>query len=521
MQRFWEKIIEPILKELKPKHILEIGSQQGYNTVKILDFCEKYNSKLSSVDPFPLYDYEKLCKQYGNKFDIYRDLSLNVLAKIKNIDAVLIDGDHNWYTVYNELQLISKNCNGNFPLIFCHDVGWPYGRRDLYYNPNNIPPHFQQPFKRAGILLGQSELAETGGINDHLYNSIYENNNKNGVLTAIEDFIFDSSLELELYVFEGLNGLAILFERNKKNIEIFEKFDGIQFEISKLIERERIFNLIELEATRKKIKVQEGLNSQFQEELEKSKSLLNKKEQENSEYLNKINQLEPLLHEKERESSQYATKVSQLESFLQEKEQEHSEYITKVSQLESFLREKEQENSEYDTKVSQLESSLQAKEQENFEYATKVSQLESLIQEKERENSEYVAKVSQRESLLKEKEQEIFKYINKIKQLESALYEKEKNLSDYANKVEECKLIISNIKQMQSTAEESLQKVEKEKVDFIAEVKYLKKELDNSNKRINLLNEYLEIIKAEYTRLYMDNLYSFSTIVNKIKNYFK
>ena len=68
MQRFWEKVIEPILEEFKPKHILEIGSQRGYNTIKILDFCEKYNSKLSSVDPFPLYDYEQLKIKYGKNF---------------------------------------------------------------------------------------------------------------------------------------------------------------------------------------------------------------------------------------------------------------------------------------------------------------------------------------------------------------------------------------------------------------------------------------------------------------------
>ncbi len=40
------------------------------------------------------------------------------------------------------------------PVLILHDVGWPYGRRDLYYTPETIPEEFRQPYEQAGMLPG-------------------------------------------------------------------------------------------------------------------------------------------------------------------------------------------------------------------------------------------------------------------------------------------------------------------------------------------------------------------------------
>lgn len=95
MQIFWETIIKPSLEKIQPKHIIEIGSQKGFNTQKILTFCDKNNCKLSTIDPFPLFDCKKLKDEYGEKFEYYNELSLNALAHIEPADVILIDGDHN------------------------------------------------------------------------------------------------------------------------------------------------------------------------------------------------------------------------------------------------------------------------------------------------------------------------------------------------------------------------------------------------------------------------------------------
>ena len=35
------------------------------------------------------------------------------------------------------------------PLLVLHDVGWPYGRRDLYYDPDDIPASTASPWRKA------------------------------------------------------------------------------------------------------------------------------------------------------------------------------------------------------------------------------------------------------------------------------------------------------------------------------------------------------------------------------------
>ena len=100
-------------------------------------------------------------------------------------------------------------------------MGWPYGRRDLYYDPETIPEVYRKPHKKRGIDVTSPELLENGGLNHHLYNAIYENSLQNGVLTAIEDFIDSTEQEFELVKVPGLHGLGILVpvdlkERNKE-----------------------------------------------------------------------------------------------------------------------------------------------------------------------------------------------------------------------------------------------------------------------------------------------------------------
>jgi hypothetical protein len=214
MYRFWNKILEPIfLKEL-PKVIVEIGACQGDNTINLLRYCRKTNAKLHVIDPMPLFSISKWKAEQHIK--LLREISLQALPKIRRYDAVLIDGDHNWYTVYNELKVIEKAAQrtGNFPIVILHDIDWPYGRRDMYYMPETIPVEYRKPFSKKGILPGQSKLADSGGINHGFNNALYENGDKNGVLTAVEDFMIDTSLPITFHQVKSGHGLGILVHKN-------------------------------------------------------------------------------------------------------------------------------------------------------------------------------------------------------------------------------------------------------------------------------------------------------------------
>ncbi len=70
-----------------------------------------------------------------------------------------------------------------------HDVGWPYGRRDLYYAPDQIPEEFRQPYRRAGMRPGPRSCSSTGGINPTMCNAELEGGPRNGVMTALDDFL--------------------------------------------------------------------------------------------------------------------------------------------------------------------------------------------------------------------------------------------------------------------------------------------------------------------------------------------
>lgn len=217
MNRFWDSIMRPIIETVNAEYIVEIGSDKGLNTKNILEYCEAYDARMTAIDPVPQFNVDEFKSRYGDRFEFFKDLSLNCLPVLDDYDVILIDGDHNWYTVYNELKIIEDKFKGKkFPLVFFHDIGWPYGRRDLYYDPENIPEKFRQPYEISGIYLDQTELKENGGLNPFLNNSIYENTPKNGVLTAVEDFVEESDLEFSLEIINAFNGLGILFSKNDK-----------------------------------------------------------------------------------------------------------------------------------------------------------------------------------------------------------------------------------------------------------------------------------------------------------------
>lgn len=216
LNRFWDKVIQPIVEKTSAKHIVEIGSSRGVNTKQILKFGVKQKVKLSSIDPNPLFDTNDLKLHYKDFFDFYEAISLSALPKIKDYNVVLIDGDHNWYTVYNELKIIEKyNDNKSFPIIFLHDVAWPYARRDLYYNPENIPEKYRHPYKKAGMKEGQSKLLKEGGLNPRFNNVIFEGGKQNGVLTAVEDFLRETKNSLSFKMTKKHCGLGIIYSKNK------------------------------------------------------------------------------------------------------------------------------------------------------------------------------------------------------------------------------------------------------------------------------------------------------------------
>lgn len=212
MHYFVNRVIKRYIASNGYGSVCEVGVSRGEAADELLELQPPID--LSLVDPCLDVD---LCGKYAGVSNVHvlKGLSLDVLTCLeRKFDCIMLDGDHNWYTVISELRVIERrgllNEGGT---IFLHDVCWPYARRDMYYLPESIPLEFRQPYSRRGIVKGQSPLVESGGKCAHLANAVNEGGERNGVLTAVEDFLKEKAGKYHFFRVRVEYGLGILVRR--------------------------------------------------------------------------------------------------------------------------------------------------------------------------------------------------------------------------------------------------------------------------------------------------------------------
>ncbi len=211
MHRLLKLLIFPLLDALAARVIVEVGTDLRAVTGSLLEWVRANDATLHAIDPDPNLSVERLIAEHGGRLRFHPVRSLDVLGEIADVDVALIDGDHNWYTVINELRTLERRAREDGrdpPVILVHEIGWPYGRRDAYHHPEMIPEAHRQPHARRGVVPGQVELG--AGLNDHLDNALLEGSAANGVLTAVEDFIAESDGSWRSWSIPGLGGTAVL-----------------------------------------------------------------------------------------------------------------------------------------------------------------------------------------------------------------------------------------------------------------------------------------------------------------------
>jgi cephalosporin hydroxylase len=213
----WDVAIAPVLRAAGARRVVEIGALRGETTTRVLDDLGA-DAELHVIDPEPQFDPAEHERAFPGRYHFYRGLSLDVLPTLGPIDAALIDGDHNWYTVSNELRLLAEGARRHgtgLPVLVLHDVLWPYGRRDLYYAPERIPAEFRQPYAQAGINPGMKRLHPRKGLNPRMWNAEEEGGPRNGVMTALDDFVAEHPRPLRVLVIPIYFGLAIAAEEDR------------------------------------------------------------------------------------------------------------------------------------------------------------------------------------------------------------------------------------------------------------------------------------------------------------------
>ena len=231
-------IIRTSLEITDARDVVEIGAEYGTMTKRLLAYAEAREGKFTSIDPDANRDVEELFHEKAHA-ELVKRPSLEVLSSHVG-DAFLVDGDHNYYTVLNESRLIWEQTErqGKQFLVFYHDVCWPWARRDLYYDPAKIPPDFLQPHVwNRGVTLDTPGVTEGGSRGEGQWAcALREGGPRNGVMTAIEDFVQGKETKLTWACIPAVFGLGVLYTKEAPWSEHLSAF-LLPYHMNPLIER--------------------------------------------------------------------------------------------------------------------------------------------------------------------------------------------------------------------------------------------------------------------------------------------
>ena len=208
------EVILPCLELADVRTVVEVGAEDGIFTRELLAWAEARDGRVWCVDPRPAPSLVELCDRSGAA-TLVEERSPEALEGLEHADAYLIDGDHNYYTVSRELEAIGRKSNqsGRPLLAFLNDIGWPCGRRDLYYSPESLPAEAVHPYSyERGATLGRTTLVKGGlrGEGEFAF-AIEEGGPANGVLSAVEDFL-ESRPDLALVKVPCIFGLGVVHQ---------------------------------------------------------------------------------------------------------------------------------------------------------------------------------------------------------------------------------------------------------------------------------------------------------------------
>jgi Methyltransferase domain len=266
------ELLLPVLDASRAQSVAEVGAHAGDLTQWLLDWArgaagtddEEARPRVLAIEPKPPPELIELERRYP-ELEVVAGTSHDALSQIPLPDAVIIDGDHNYYTVSGELEIVDRRASWtDGPLVILHDVCWPHARRDTYYEPDRIPPEDRPSTAHdVGIVPWEPEI-EPGGL-PFPWAARREGGARNGVLTAVEDFVAARE-GLRLAIVPVFFGLGVLWHVEAPwagaVADIVEPWD--RNPILARLEANRVFHLAEkhmrgseLFSLRERIRIQE------------------------------------------------------------------------------------------------------------------------------------------------------------------------------------------------------------------------------------------------------------------------
>ncbi|SNT27247.1 Methyltransferase domain-containing protein [Actinomadura meyerae] len=167
--------------------VVEVGVESGQVSSLYADLGA---ASVHCVEPAPSEELRAVLAA-DPRLNLVEGPSPDVLGDVPPADLYVLDGDHNYAVVRRELACIMANAPD--AVIVLHDVLWPCGRRDFYYQPSVLPPEDTHPASADGPTVWHDDLTPAGFVGDGVFTvAAHAGGERNGVLTAVEDALADA-----------------------------------------------------------------------------------------------------------------------------------------------------------------------------------------------------------------------------------------------------------------------------------------------------------------------------------------
>jgi len=178
----FREVFELIFTSRELSTVIEIGVESGKVSGM---YVELGASAVYCVDPKPTDELRANLAE-NPALHLVQGWSPEVLGELPKADLYVLDGDHNYATVHDELTWVMANASD--AIVVLHDVLWPCSRRDLYYDPSAVPPGRKHEASTDGPTVWHDELSPAGFVGLGAFTTAcHAGGERNGVLTAVED----------------------------------------------------------------------------------------------------------------------------------------------------------------------------------------------------------------------------------------------------------------------------------------------------------------------------------------------
>ncbi|TDB84779.1 class I SAM-dependent methyltransferase [Actinomadura sp. KC216] len=213
----FRELFETIFAHREIATVVEVGVESGQVSSVYADL----GATVYCVEPAP---DDELCAVLADdpRLNLVEGLSPAVLGDLPVADLYVLDGDHNYAVVRAELAWIMENAPD--AVVVLHDVLWPCGRRDFYYQPSPLPHEDVHPAAADGPTVWHDELTPAGFVGDGVFTAAVEAGGpRNGVLTAVEDTLDEAGGDWRLAIVPAVFGFGLLMKASAPGAEaIFE-----------------------------------------------------------------------------------------------------------------------------------------------------------------------------------------------------------------------------------------------------------------------------------------------------------